>query len=516
MSMAATERALSPANTDFHRDEYGSLKSDEYQEPDLFAEPAPGTPKIPTGMDRASIPPPSLRPLTTYGEPSHKDRFSFSEERLKKKYLHLPSNLSFREFKFNLEDLKRKQEAYKLGRAAFGRAPIDVPLTRKQARRIFRHELQLLNRAMTEVFEYLEDGETPIYGLDRHLMSNLTSALASRKNRALDDFYRKAQPLPDYPVWAERGNFAQFLELNEFEIASTSFREEVERFLRNLTNYHHFPLVEDQDKFVNDYDDPEDEESGDHKGKGRTIESEIPTVTPKPSTERYKDRPIPPHLTAAPQIRTATGFAQNQPWYSNQNDSISNYAQPLNRTGQYSTASASAGPSFWGNRGTFQSSGYMREIYDTHLPPSNRKPMQDPAPLTITDPNYYDRNPQLTRPEMAYDLEQAGMSADLDALTQAKAGVIQIQMIPMMMEITIHLVVVIAAICQVDLAAMEAMAMEVALGAVVALEAVVQEVVVPEEVPEVVAGVEVTVHIPDPMPIFRGIIYRKSHASMLS
>jgi hypothetical protein len=137
-----------------------------------------------------------------------------------------------------------------------------VALTRNQARKVFKHELRLLNQALTEVFEYAENGETPIYGLDQHLMSRLTSALASRKTQALDDFYRKAQPLPEYPIWGEKGNFAQFLELNEFEIASTCFREEVERYLRYLTNYHQFPSVEDQDKLLN-FD--EDEEISDHR-----------------------------------------------------------------------------------------------------------------------------------------------------------------------------------------------------------------------------------------------------------
>ncbi|KAJ7623892.1 hypothetical protein DFH06DRAFT_758078 [Mycena polygramma] len=101
------------------------------------------------------------------------------------------------------------------------------------------------------------------------ITSSYDRGLPIFRRRALDDFYRKAQPLPDYPVWAERGNFAQFLELNEFEIASTCFREEVERYLRNLSNYHQFPLVEDTDKFINNYDDLEEDES---KGYGRSIQ----------------------------------------------------------------------------------------------------------------------------------------------------------------------------------------------------------------------------------------------------
>ncbi|KAJ7125553.1 hypothetical protein C8R43DRAFT_1135396 [Mycena crocata] len=288
-------------------DDTGSVQSNESQQVDVPSEP----PRVPLGLSLASIPPLNLRPLTTYGEPSYKERFN--EESLNKKYLHLPSNLASRDYSFTLDELKRKKEAYKLAREAFRRGPIDILLTRTQARKIFKHELNLLNKALTEIYEYTEDGETPLYGLDRHLVSNLTAAIYSRKVAASDDFYRKAITMPEYPTWGDRGNFSQFLELNEFEIASTCFREEVERYLKYLANYHTFPNYEDQEKLLG-YDD--DEESSDQKGKERDFESNEPAVetqTAKPSYDRFKNRPAPPHLTDTVQVNIWVLHRQHPP-----------------------------------------------------------------------------------------------------------------------------------------------------------------------------------------------------------
>ncbi|KAJ6575859.1 hypothetical protein B0H10DRAFT_1963715 [Mycena sp. CBHHK59/15] len=170
----------------------------------------------------------------------------------------------------NLNELKCKKKAYKIGRKAFGHIPIDILLTCSQAHKIFKCELNLLSRALTEIFECTEDRETPIYGLDWHLMSNLT-AITSQKTAVSDDFYQKAQTVPEYPVWGDRGNFDQFLELNKFEIASSCFREKVERYLQYLTNFHTFPSIEDHQQFLHDEDDKIPAHNN-RKGKGHKIE----------------------------------------------------------------------------------------------------------------------------------------------------------------------------------------------------------------------------------------------------
>ncbi|KAJ7484564.1 hypothetical protein FB451DRAFT_1169606 [Mycena latifolia] len=355
---------------------------------DIVPEEATLVVNLPFGLELANIPSLDDRPLTTYRMPSERERFD--DEYLHRKFLHLPSNFSQRDYIFTLDEMKRKTLAYRFGREAFGRPAIDIPLSRSQARRIFKHDLNLLKQALTEVYEYSDPSENTIYGLDRHLMSLLTSALASRRRAASDDFYRKCQVLPEYPVWAETGNFGQFLELNEFEIASATFREEVERFLQALTNYHAFPSMEDPDQFIS-HGDGEAPSPPVPKGKSPWYEDpgNITAKLKAPQT-RFKGHDVPPHQMMHAQPITVHPAIANPPpgWYSNQNESISTYAQPLNTTGQHMGASASAGPSFWGNRSTFQSSGYMKEIYDAHLPDTrmeqSSRPYMNIPPLTYT------------------------------------------------------------------------------------------------------------------------------------
>ncbi|KAJ7756500.1 hypothetical protein DFH07DRAFT_773196 [Mycena maculata] len=312
--------------------------------PESIVEEGPSTIiNVPLGLPLATIPTIDQRLITSYRTPSPKERFD--HEFLQKKFLYLTSNQSQRDHSFTLTELRRKNECYRLGKQAFGRVAIELSMSRNQARRFFKHELGLLNQALTEVYVYDEqNGDPVLYGIDRLLMSKLTSALSTRRHAASDDFYRRCEVLPEYPVWAERGNFNEFLELNEFEIASTMFRDEVERFLRYLTNYHTYPAAEDHEK----YEFQPTEESSpllELKGKdiadrrnepeGITIKATGPNVLPA----QFRDRTAPPHMTQ-PGVGHVAAMTR-QPWYTSQNESISTYANPINTTGQHMGGSVS-------------------------------------------------------------------------------------------------------------------------------------------------------------------------------